>query len=352
MAKRKRTDDRMLLVAGETVSSKAREYVVERIVGTGSYAAVYSAHDDLGRKVALKEFFPAPHPREAPMLKGLFERERHVLSLVSAHPLMPGYYEGFQTDQHYYLAQEFIEGQTLEEIIARTKLNREWMLRWAVSLCYALSFLHGLEIVHHDLKPANIKIRPNGHLALLDFGAARYFGKRDGSMPDSLFDDEDLYGTEGYLPPELEADGNFAADVRTDIFAIGAVLYEMVMGEPPEQKSINERNLFITTPLMERKDVDLAYVKLVTTALSFNTEWRYASAGVFLDALRPISPPVFLVSTKTLSFGQVPADSPPVQRKFVIFNGGSGGDFAGDVRSRAPGCASICRPTGGRGARW
>jgi serine/threonine protein kinase len=336
MARRKRYDDRMLLVAGETVVGRANRYQVNSIVGSGAYATVYSGTDEIGRKVALKEIYPSTHPRETPMLKALYERERYVLSLVSPHPLMPAFYEGFESDNHYYLAQEFIDGRSLDEVIVKTKLNNDWMLRWAASLCYALAYLHDLQIVHHDIKPANIRIRPNGRLALIDFGAARYFGKDDALIPESFSEDDDLYGTEGYLPPEVDEPGNFGADVRTDIFALGCVLYEMVMGEPPEQKKINERTSFITTPLMSRKDVDLSYVKLVTTALSFNTDYRYATVNVFLDALKPISPPLLMISTKQLSFGKRQLAEGPITRKFTIFNGGSGGEFHGDVKSKSP----------------
>jgi serine/threonine protein kinase len=336
MARRKRIDDRMLLVPGESVQGKTGQYTVDTVVGSGSYSAVYAAKDGLGRKVALKEFVPARHPREAPLLRSLFERERFVLSLVSPHPLMPGYFDGFEADNHFYLAQEFIEGKTLDELIAKTKLNNDWMLRWATQLCLALSYLHGLQIVHHDLKPANIKIQPNGRLALLDFGAARYFGANSANVPESFTEDEELYGTEGYLPPELDSDGNFSADVRTDIFALGCILYEMVVGEPPEQKLINERTSFITTPLMARKDVNLDYLKLVTTALSYNTDYRYGNVQTFIDALKPIAPPVFMISTKQLAFGRLDTNSGSMKRKFTIFNAGTGGEFTGDVKSKSP----------------
>jgi serine/threonine protein kinase len=336
MARRKRSDDRMLLVPGEVVRGQANDYTVEAVVGSGAYATVYSATDGLGRKVALKEFVPSRHPRETPMLISLYERERFVLSLVSPHPLMPAFYDGFESDRHFYLAQEFIEGRSLDEVIATTKLNNEWMLRWAASLCYALSYLHSLQIVHHDLKPANIRIRPNGNLTLIDFGAARYFGVNEDLVPQSFTEDEELYGTEGYLPPEVEADGNFTADVRTDVFALGCILYEMVMGQPPEQKMINERMSFITTPLMSRKDINLDYVRLITTALSYNTDYRYATVQVFLDAIKPITPPFLMVSTKQLYFGRANAEDGTLKRKFTIFNGGSGGEFSGEVISRSP----------------
>jgi serine/threonine-protein kinase len=334
MARRKRLDDHMLLVPGETVSGHHR-YEIVRLVGAGAYAVVYAAKDELGRSIALKEFFPPLHPREATALKMLFERERYVLSAVSPHPLMPTFYEGFINDKLYYLAQEYIDGQTLDEIIARSRsISREWRLKWTVSLCEALAFLHGQQIVHHDLKPSNIKIKPEGRLVLLDFGAAQYFGEPDNSVPESLLDDE-LYGTEGYLPPELEEEEHFVADVRTDIFALGAILYEMVMGEPPAQERINERDLYVATPLLQRKDIDYEYVRLVTTALSYNTEYRYASARSFLEDLKKIAPPLALISNKNLYFGQVESGA-SCTKTFGIYNAGGGTEISGTVKSRSP----------------
>ena len=233
MAKRKRYEDYMLLAPKEQVPGHNTSYQVDRVAGMGAFAAVYFARDPQmpGRQVALKEFFPARHPREQANLLALFERERTVGMLASPHPLMPTFYEAFHHDGYHYIAQEFIEGATLDEIIfKRHPLPREWTLKWAVSLCEALAFLHSRQVVHHDLKPANIRITPQGHLALLDFGAAQYFGYgHDARKP------VDLYGTEGYLPPELEADGRWVADVRTDIFALGCILYEMIAGVAPDQ---------------------------------------------------------------------------------------------------------------------
>ena len=154
-----------------------------------------------------------------------------------------------------------------------------------------LAFLHSHQIVHHDLKPANIRITPQGHLVLLDFGAAQYFGAgHENDAPAAL------YGTEGYLPPELEADGQWIADVRTDIFALGCVLYEMIAGHAPDQEQINDRSMYVTNSLIQRPNADLGLVKLINKAISYNTEYRYATAGDFLQEMREIAPPVMLVT--------------------------------------------------------
>ncbi len=323
----------MLLAPGEEVPGHTARYVVERMVGQGAYGAVYAAHDPQtpGRQVALKEFFPARTPQARPSLHALWERERTVGQQASPHPLMPTFFEAFQGDGHYYIAQEFIAGATLDEIITRRHpLPRDWTLKWSVSLCDALAFLHSRQIVHHDLKPANIRITPQGHLVLLDFGAAQYFGQGHESKGPV-----ELYGTEGYLPPELEADGQWIADVRTDIFALGCVLFEMIAGVAPDQEQINARSMYVTNSLIQMPNADLGLVKLINRAISYNTEYRYATAGDFLQELREIAPPVLLVSRKHLRFGDVTRGRPGPPQTVTLYNAG-GGEISGEIKARAP----------------
>ena len=203
-------------------------------------------------------------------------------------------------------------------------------MKWSVSLCDALAFLHSRQIVHHDLKPANIRITPQGHLALLDFGAAQYFGAgHENDKP------AELYGTEGYLPPELEAEGQWIADVRTDIFAMGAILYEMVAGTAPDQELINQRSMYITNSLIQQPNADLNLARLINKALSYNTDYRYASAGEFLQELRQIAPPVLLVNRKHLRYGEVPSGRLASPMTVSFYNAG-GGQISGEIKARAP----------------
>jgi len=319
----------MLLVADEKVQSEEATYIIEGVVGRGAFGAVYAANDPdkPGRRVALKEFFIPTHPRDQAAIKDLFEREKYVGAKASSHPLMPTFYEAFKADGRQYIAQEYIEGTTLEDIILnRHPLPREWILKWAVSLCDALAFLHTRQIVHHDLKPANIRITPMGHLVLLDFGAAQYFGV-GAEKP------VELYGTEGYLPPELDNDGQWVADVRTDIFALGCILYEMIAGEPPDQKQINQRSVYVTNTLIQKPNADLNLVNLINKALSFNTEYRYQGAQEFLVEIRKVAPPVLLVDQKRLRFGNVTTGQLVAPQQVSPFNAG-GGDLRLEVKPR------------------
>src|SRR5689334_2379973 len=108
----------MLLLPGERVEGDHTTYIIDRVVGAGAFAAVYSAHEPAvpGRHVALKEFFLPQTPKEQRTLMELFERERIVGMQASPHPLMPTFYQAFKFDGHFYIAQEFIEGTTLDEI--------------------------------------------------------------------------------------------------------------------------------------------------------------------------------------------------------------------------------------------
>jgi hypothetical protein len=244
---------------------------------------------------------------------------------------MPTLYEAFTFDGHYYIAQEFIEGSTLDEVIRkRSPLPREWILKWAVCLCDGLAYLHSRGIVHHDLKPPNIRISPRGHLTVLDFGAAQYFGKgHENDKP------TEIYGTEGYLPPEIDADGKWAADARTDIFALGCILYEMIAGEPPDQAMINQRSMHVTKPLMDMPNADLNLIGLINKALSYNTDYRYNSMNEFLLDIRRFAPPVLLVNTKHIRFGDIQLGQhvPPMQ--VTLYNAG-GGELRGEIKPREP----------------
>ena len=144
-----------------------------------------------------------------------------------------------------------------------------------------------------------------------------------------------LYGTEGYLPPELEADGKWSADVRTDIFAMGCILYEMVAGVAPDQEQINQRSMYVTNSLIQQPNADLNLVRLINKAISYNTEYRYASAGEFLAELREIAPPVLLVSRKHLRFGEVARGRVAPPMTVSLYNAG-GGEISGEIKARAP----------------
>ena len=124
------------------------------------------------------------------------------------------------------------------------------------------------------------------------------------------------------------------ADLRTDIFAMGCILYEMIAGVAPDQESINNRSMYVTNSLIHLPNADLGLIKLINKALSYNTEYRYASANDFLLEMRQTAPPVLLVSKKHLRFGEVTRGRAVTPQHITLYNAGGGRTTARSSRVR------------------
>ena len=208
-------------------------YEVLALIGAGGMGEVYRARDaNLGRDVAIKilpEIFSTDADRRA-----RFEREARLLAALN-HPHIAAIYGVEQIDGARALVLELVDGDTLAERLARSPLPVSEALRAARQIADALDEAHEKGIVHRDLKPANIKITPDGIVKVLDFGLAKAAGG-DGSSPDRSQSptvsigtrDGVILGTGAYMSPE-QARGK-AIDKRTDVWAFGCVLYEMLTG--------------------------------------------------------------------------------------------------------------------------
>ena len=201
-------------------------YQVERLVAQGPHSRVYLAQEPGGRRVALKElqFSTVPSVQEL----DAFEREAEALRSLR-HPGIPAYVGSFREGKgvglRLYLAAEYVAGETLAARIARSPLGAEDALGVARQLLDILEFLHRQSppILHRDLKPANVLIRPEGGVALVDFGSVRTLSadRTHGST---------LVGTFGYMPPE-QLGGT--VDRTSDLYALGATLLHALTGRPP-----------------------------------------------------------------------------------------------------------------------
>jgi Tol biopolymer transport system component/predicted Ser/Thr protein kinase len=208
-------------------------YEIEEEVGAGGMGEVYRARDTrLERSVAIKVL--APHLAERPEHRQRLEREAKAISSLS-HPHICPLYDVGHEDGVDFLVMEFIEGETLADRLARGPLPIEEVLRYGVQIADALEKAHKQGIVHRDLKPGNVMLTTDG-TKLLDFGLARADAgsEDDGSLTVSptvskpLTAAGTIIGTYQYMAPE-QLEGK-TADARTDIFALGAVLYEMASG--------------------------------------------------------------------------------------------------------------------------
>ena len=196
---------------------------------------VYRARDPkLGRDVAIK-VLPDELAGDEERLRR-FEREAKVLASLN-HTNIGAIYGFEQSGSTHYLVLELVEGETLAERIRRAAIPLDEVLSIAMKIAEGLEEAHEQGIIHRDLKPANVKITPRDEVKVLDFGLAKAFAEEsqevDSSMSPTITRDATrvgvILGTAAYMSPE-QAKGKHV-DKRTDIFAFGAVLYEMLTGK-------------------------------------------------------------------------------------------------------------------------
>src|ERR1700752_2750197 len=214
----------MPLSAGE----KLGPYEILSAIGAGGMGEVYKARDTrLDRIVAIKVLPEQIASRDD--IRQRFEREARIISKLS-HPHICALYDIGSQNGIAYLVMEYIEGQTLAARIAQGPLALHESLRYAVQIADALDFAHRSHVTPRDLKPANIMLTAGG-VKLLDFGLAKLGHPPtpdDATVKQALTREGTIIGTLQYMAPE-QLEGKDAA-ARTDIFAFGAVLYEMLTG--------------------------------------------------------------------------------------------------------------------------
>jgi serine/threonine protein kinase len=203
-------------------------YHVTSLLGAGGMGIVYRAHDTrLGRDVALK-VLPEDLSRDRDRLIR-FEREARLLASLT-HPNIAGIYDLNEFESTQYLVLELIEGETLAARLQRGRIPFGEALTICRQIAEALEATHEHGIVHRDLKPANVMMTSNGAVKVLDFGIAKLLAADGSHSPSGSTDTLGalVVGTPSYMSPE-QARGN-PVDKRTDIWAFGCVLYEMLTG--------------------------------------------------------------------------------------------------------------------------
>jgi eukaryotic-like serine/threonine-protein kinase len=214
---------------GQTIG----HYLVTEQIGAGGMGVVYRARDQrLNRDVALKVLPPANLGDEAP--RKLFRKEALALAKLN-HPNIGTVYDFDTQDDIDFLVMEYIPGETLGQRLMRGPLSEKEWVAISLQIAAALEEAHEHGIVHQDLKPGNIMVTPKGQAKVLDFGLARLLeADTSAELTATSSSHTDGAGTLPYMAPEQLCGGPI--DRRTDIYAAGAVLYEMSTGQRPFQE--------------------------------------------------------------------------------------------------------------------
>src|SRR4051794_38194084 len=218
---------------GRTVS----HYRILSKLGMGGMGVVYEAEDtNLGRHVALK-FLPPSMAGDESLLQR-FQREARAASALN-HPNICTIHGIEQLDSEHFIVMELLEGEALSDRIGHGALDVDTLLTLGIQILDALESAHSKGIVHRDLKPANIFVTSRGQAKILDFGLAKIDRQKpdaSSNIPTALLDNQltsagATMGTVAYMSPE-QARGEIT-DVRTDLFSLGTVLYQMATGVVP-----------------------------------------------------------------------------------------------------------------------
>jgi len=275
-------------------------FEIVRILGRGGMGTVYLARDQrLGRHVALKVLHAEQLASDE--RRARFLREARAVAAIR-HQNVATIYEVDETDDGVpFLVMEFCEGETLSQRMRRRPLDSHEFLNVARQIAAAVSAAHDNGVVHRDIKSANIIIEPTGIVKILDFGLAKLVNQNVSMSRDSTTGQ--MFGTLHYLSPEQARGGQ--ADERSDLFAIGIVLYQMAAGHLPfngdapleilEKIREGEPDPFV--PL--DPGLPSPVLKIISRLLQKDPKERYQNARTLLQDLDDIETPTVLLNTST-----------------------------------------------------
>ena len=272
--------------------------------GSGRILVVFDRH--VGRKIAMKELISdlskAPSQTKDPQVTAIrnrFLREARVTGRLEHPSIVPVYEIGKHTDGTFYYTMRLVKGRTMLSAIKRSGdvSDRLSLLPHFYHVCNAVAYAHSKGVINRDIKPSNVMIGEFGETVVLDWGLAKIKGSEE-----TIFvrhDDEEIgktvfgqaIGTPSYMPPE-QAEGNIGEiDEISDIYSLGAILYQILTGKTPFtgrttdeiiQKVLNEK---IENVVKIEKDAPPELAAIAEKALSKNKEERYTSVGEMIDDL-------------------------------------------------------------------
>ena len=272
---------------------KLGKFEVRRVLGNGAMGEVYLGVDpSIGREVAIKTILPAA--AQGGEAKERFAREARAAGVLN-HPNLVTIYEFGEDQGVLYIAMEFVKGHDLDELLQEQSLTRSETLEVLAQVCDGLGFAHRQHIVHRDIKPTNVRVQRDGrrlHAKVMDFGVAK-ISNSDMTATGMVM------GTVSYMAPEYIRTGK--PDPRSDLFAVGVMLYECLSGRKPFAgdttptvlyKIVNEAPEPIETERLQ--GISPAIRSVLDRSLAKNPDERFQTAEDLARALRAAKDPSWM----------------------------------------------------------
>lgn len=260
-----------MLQIGSIIDDK---YRILSLVGKGGMSAVYLAINEKANKPwAIKEI-RKDGKQDFEIVKQSLIVETDLLKKLK-HPNLPSIVDIIDQDENFLIVMDYIEGVTLKAILDEDGAqSQEDVVNWALQLCDVLEYLHTRQpaIIYRDMKPANIMLKSDGEVVLIDFGTAREFKEKN-------VEDTTCLGTQGYAAPE-QFGGQGQSDARTDIYCLGATMYHLVTGHNPTEPP------YEMYPITQWNDsLSSGLEKIILKCTQKNPADRFQSAQELRDAL-------------------------------------------------------------------
>ncbi len=293
----------------DIIDDRIANFHVIELVGRGAMASVYRAFDtELDREVALK--MPDPRYVDCDNFKQRFNQEAKAMARLRHRNIVQIYSFG-EYKEAPYLAMEYIQGASLSKILAdRGRIEIDEALEYILQICDAMECAHEADVVHRDIKPGNILVESSGRVLVADFGISKTMSS------DTVDDTLTFIGTPIYMSPEQCGEG--VLDKRTDIYSLGVIFYEMIVGHPPfdgaTPAEIIKSHLLETPSFPSENGTTLPpnVVKILRKMLSKDPEQRYPDVQTLRRELETWKKWADLKSAGTVQGTMVNATSPIV----------------------------------------
>ncbi len=283
----------MSLHVGEAIG----DYRIIGIIGAGGMGQVFQVEHKITRRKEAMKVLIADLAEETQIQR--FRREIEVQAKLN-HPNIAAVHNAFRLKDRLVLVLEFVEGQTLENLLKQRRLPLDTAIDYVRQILEALSYAHQRGVIHRDVSPANLMVTENGLVKLMDFGVAKSLGDL------RLTDGGSMIGSLYYMSPE-QVKGSTDPDPRSDIYSAGAILYEVVTGKRPFDYEDRFSLMVAQVEEQPRPPVELepglpaGLNEIILKVLAKEAGQRYASAQEFLAALATFKQPATAVAPKPVS---------------------------------------------------